>query len=351
MRKRHQFTQIILVLFAATSLGCTREPAEPAPQQTQSSLQLHENPQDIAIKLCQYNRGPFPNWMQYQEITPYLTDSEAQAIQYIASRLLAEVPEKSQARYLAISKFIAQNTICTLQQTERRDQTGAIGFTLDQKYPTIPNVPDIQCHTTDESCISQWVTLLNNHWDGNYRDQQISIILERDNQQHYIMRTQIDKSYALPLKIQTFRQSLEKYDFELAAQQLYQICDSSDYECKNQWPFLNSAIAIARYSSAKFKQQIAINDIRFKAVSLTGNSGYTAAEITLTHHGQNAFNHIVFQTDEFPPQFCELQATRSYLATDPASILPGTSTKLWCILRQNTAPYINLEPLITNIIE
>ena len=349
LRHPHKTTQILLILFAAASFGCSSEPSESSTSQEQHNQLPQDTLQDIALKLCQYSRGPFPNWMQYQEIIPYLRYSEAQAIKYMASRLLAEVPVASRPRYLAISRFIAQNTLCTLQQTNPlRDQTGAIGFALVQKYPTVPNVPDIPCHTADESCISQWVAHLTNHWNGDYREQPISIILNRDDNHHYTLRSEIDRSYALPLKIQTFWQTLDKYDFELAAQHLYQICDSDPKACQQFYNILTADIRFARYTAAVFENQVAIENIRYQAVSLTGNSGYTAAELTLNHHGQYTFSHIVFQTDEFPPQICELQATRSVRENDPLVITPGSQTKAWCILRQNTSPQVKLDAVIAS---
>ncbi len=290
--------------------------------------------------------------MHYGEIIPYLAPNEAKAIQYVAERLLAEVPEPDRAKYLAVSDFIAQNSICTLQSADaRRDQTGAMAFAFAQQYPVVPNVPDIDCHELSDTCIAQWVTQIKKYWDAEYVDREISIVLQPDAFSHYIMRSSIERSFAMPLKLRSFWRSLERYEFENAAQNLEVICDSDVGECQKLQAYLNTDIEFAKQTAALFDQQVSVDNIRFQAVSLTGNSGYVAAELSLTHHGSHKFEHILLKTNEAKPQFCELQASRTYLTNDPLSLAPGAQTKSWCILRQNTSPQIKFYTVIANYIE
>ena len=357
-------------LFTAVAYACSSEPVQAErPDQSHAYLPANDGSsaktltvppgsnepvlQDIALELCQYSRGAFPNWMQYGAVIPYLAPNEASAIQYVAERLIAEVPVPDRARYLAVSDFIAQNSICTLQSADaRRDQTGAMAFAFAQQYPVVPNVPDIDCREPSDTCIAQWVTQLKKYWNGDYLDHPISIVLQPDaSAMHYIMRSNIERSFALPLKLRSFWQSLERYEFDNAAQNLGLICDSDAGECKKLQAYLDTDIEFAKQNAARFDQQVSVDDIRFQAVSLTGNSGYVAAELSLTHHGSHKFEHILLKTNEAKPQFCELQASRTYLTNDPLSLEPGARTKSWCILRQNTSPQIKFYTVIANSIE
>ncbi len=357
-------------LFIAASCGCSSEPVQVgriSPNLPNQNLDagdgsMHSDsrpvlnepvPQDIALELCQFSRGAFPNWMQYLSIIPYLAPNEASALQYMAEQLLAEIPMHDRARYLAVSEFIAQNTICSLHDSEvGRDQTGALAFSFAQQYPVVPNIPDADCRDLTDACIQKWVILLTNHWKRDYRDQQISIVLQPDSSsRHYIMRSNIDRSYALPLKIRSFWLALEQFDFDLASHHLALICQSDVEKCTNLRAHLDTDLEFARQTAALFEQQVSVDNIRFQAVSLTGNSGYVAAELSLSHHGNGHFNHIVLKTDELKPQYCELQASRSYITSDPLALPPGSQAKSWCILRKNTSPQIKFSTIIADYFE
>ena len=344
-----------ILLFAASigcSYSCLYAQAAPPVLPSPAPLPADESPENIALHLCRYSRGAFPNWVLYRALTPYLSDSEAKAIQYIADRMLREYASFNQNKYIAVSSFIAEHSICEPRQDnsyKQQDNTGAIGFQMIQKFPVVPNIPDVQCDADDsEICIKQWKNELEQHWDGTLIEQPIQIVLEKQNNR-YIMRSNLEDSYALPLRIQSFWQSLDHYDFDDAASHLWDICALNHKWCKRLQAHLYTDIQFAEASVAEYIQQIEITDIHFTEVSLTAGSGYTAAKFTINHNGEHRISHIVYKTNEPKPQFCELKAVRSNLQNAPATLNKGQN-EAWCILKQYTPPYIKFDAVIANVL-
>lgn len=306
--------------------------------------------QDNAQMLCRYSRGAFPSWHLWREYQHLLNDEELDAIQFVQKRLERRVPLRMRPKMTAVAKFIARHTVCepdinaVFKQT---DNAGNIMFTFQQTVPHVPNVPPIQI-TPEMSNLDiekAWGAAFDKHFNGASKTRTIQITVEpaKNDKKQYLMRSNIFDSYATPIQISDFWKKLESWQLNDALELLSIACVQNRRLCDEMTSHFEAANTIQHRLAEEFENDVEYVLNRLTSVSLTGNSRYTVAHLTLTNRGQKTYEHILMKTDEVTPQYCILQAKRTWRDDDPLMLEPGQSVDGWCMLGSNTAPEITFQ--------
>lgn len=309
------------------------------------------DPQAIAELICRYSRGSFPNWTLWPDFIDYLPVGERGAVQYVSERLLSQIPERRRPKHLAVSRFIANHTSCALgiesgEPVIARDSTGAISFKFNQTFPAVPNVPPPYGlkEMSPKAQEAAWLRAFEREsLNGESYTRSFSVTVAPDEDARYIVRTNILKSYAEPLRINQFWQSMYLWQFEKAFEQLTVMCVQEHPACEDLKAYYASTAAFRRDMSARFARDVSITDIRQKLVAPGAGGSYTVLEMTLTNHGSRDYTGLVFATDEAERQYCELQSERTRREDRPLTLRAGESRTAWCALSGDTKPWIEPE--------
>ena len=313
-------------------------------------------PQDTAEQLCRYSRGSFPNWALWPSFEQYLVPDEKAAIREINQRLMAQVSAPKLPKYIAIRTFIARNTKCSPVLRNgltavQKDDLGNMGFEFKQAVPIIPNIPElpISDSLSFEDQVERWIHAFQKAWKGDSFEHKVRIILARDDDGKYFLRSNVRNSYAAPLNENDFRQYLDADRLDEAFEKLAIICAQDEGICQNLTPL---AIAAAKYQKSvteRFTNDVAFDIKGMTNIATTGNTSYTAIELELTSHAMDhTYSKIVFRTDEATPQYCTLQSERSNRDDMPIELVPGQTTKAWCALKGSTKPWTRIHFWIAN---
>ena len=302
--------------------------------------------QDTAQFLCKYSRGSFPNWPMWPEFEAWLKPEEAEAIIEISDRFVTQKPPAHRAKYRAIARFIANHTTCEPAPDQDgklplRDKTGAIGIRFIQHTPIVPNIPDIPADPQRSELDTEyaWLQGFDKAFDGTTYENKINIVLEQDENQRFVMRSNITNAYAIPLEIRDFWEKLDQYKLDDAFEFVSIACLRNADSCFELRPYWAAAQRFQAAAASEFSQNVRISDTKMKTVALTGSSAYTALEMTLQNTGPHAYTDIIFKTDEVTPQFCTLQSERTKLDSPATELPPGQTRKAWCILNADTRPW------------
>ena len=311
-------------------------------------------PVDTALHLCQFSRGTLPNWMIWTDYQDYLSNSEKNAFRDLELALLPQIPVRHRPKAKAVATFIAKHTHCfydrALPPISEIDKTGARSFTFLQTYPVVPNVPppqNLNTMTPDEQK-NAWVDAMDAAYDQKTYQQQIRIIIEPNGHNSYILRSNIQKLFTEPLKVQKFWDDMDALRLSEAFESLAMACTKNDDSCEELRTYWIATEMFRQNSIQKFENAIEISKPKMTSVALTGASSYTAAEMTLTNHSDRTFSNIIFATDEVKPQHCLLQNTRTKRDDHPLTLLPGQSTQAYCALNADTRPWVNLSVWIAD---
>lgn len=309
--------------------------------------------QDTAQYLCQYSRGAFPNWHLWQEYQQWLKPEEANAIAFVQNRLEKRLPPHRRPKIKAIAKFIEQHTVCTLDTSgifKETDNSGNIQFTFQQISPQVPNIPPIHAFPNDTPKMleAKWLEAFNHNYQGNTKTKTIKITLEPKDitKTHYFMRSNIFDSYTAPIQLQDFWKKLESWQLDDALELLSIACAQNNPACNEMNAHYEAALQWHEQASQEFYQNVTLSQPKLTSVSLTGNSRYTAVQITLTNTSNQIYSNILFKTDELVPQFCSLQNKRTQRDDAPVTLGPHQTLQTWCALDEQTSPYIELEFVI-----
>lgn len=307
---------------------------------------IERSPEEIAKYLCQYSRGSFPNWILYSHYEKYLSQSEAQAVKYIAEKLRETIAPSGRPKQLAIATFISLHTECipVPEETSIDENSGLTGYVFEQHVPVVPHVPDVISDTSmsDDKITKLYMDAFDSSWNGDYRTRKIQIVLEQTENGQYLIKTRIAPTFARHLREDLFWRSMDAEWYDKAAEQLEDICQNDDELCKSLSPFMDSAYRVTDDMKQRFYHEVDVGEIQYKLVALTKNNAYTVAYFTLTHHGSSPYHHIIFTTDEKNPQHCELQASQNKRDDDPLVLNPGQTLQAWCALNSDTLPTVQL---------
>ena len=343
------FASALLVL--STSCQNTDIPVTPGPADHALDQFI---PVDTALHLCRFSRGTLPNWMVWTDYQNYLSPSEKQAFHDLEQTLLTQIPVWHRPKATAVATFIAKHTHCfydhTVPPVTEIDQTGARAYTFLQTYPVVPNVPappHLDTMTPDEQK-NAWGEALDTAYDQKSRQRQIRIIIERNGDNSYILRSNIQKLFTEPLKIQNFWNNIDALKLTDAFESLTLACTKNDASCEDLRAYWISTEMFRQDSIQKFENAVEISQPKLTNVALTGSSSYTVAEMTLTNHSDRTFSNVIFTTDEVKPQHCLLQENRTRRDDHPLTLLPGQSAQAFCALDADTRPWVNLSVWIAD---
>lgn len=311
-------------------------------------------PIDTALHLCRFSRGTLPNWMLWREYQDYLSPSEKQAFHDLEQSLLAQIPVRHRPKATAVATFIAKHTHCLyehdLPPITEIDKTGARAYTFLQNYPVVPNVPEppnLDTMTPDEQK-NAWIDALDSAYNQNSRQRQIRIIVEQNEKNSYILRSNIQKIFSEPLKIQNFWNNIDALKLTDAFESLVMACTKNDPSCEDLRTYWIATELFRKDSAQKFENAVEISKPKMTSVALTGTSSYTVAQMTLTNHSDRTFSNVIFTTDEVKPQHCLLQETRTKRDDHPLTLQPGQSAQAYCALDADTRPWVNLSVWIAD---
>lgn len=325
--------------------------ADAQPDQASASPERLHDPQEIAALICKYSRGSFPNWTLWQDFAEYLRPDERDAVQYVSEQLTAQIPPRRRPKHRAVSKFIAAHTTCVPAIEDgmpviSRDEAGVVRFRFSQKYPNIPNVPppfgiDEMPPTAQETA---WLNAFERaNTNPVEYERTVFVTVEPDAEHRYHVQSNVQKSYAEPLRARAFQQKMELWRFEEAFEHLTVMCVQSHPACAEFKAYYASTAAFRREKSARFARDVTVTQVRQTLVAPGAGGSYTAIELTLTNRGDQGFYGIVFATDEAERQYCELQSERTHRGDRPLTLGPGETRQAWCALRSDTGPWVATE--------
>ena len=305
-------------------------------------------PVDTALHLCRFSRGTLPNWMIWADYQDYLSPSEKTAFQDLEQSLLPQIPVRHRPKVKAVATFIAKHTHCFYDQAlppiSEIDKTGARAFTFLQTYPVVPNVPEPQNldnMTPDEQKMA-WLNAFDSAYDQKTQQRQTRIVIEPNGNNTYILRSNIQKMFNEPLKIQKFWDDIDALRLNEAFESLTLACMNHDESCEDLRAYWLATELFRQDAAQKFEDAVEISNLKMTSVALTGASSYTVAEMTLTNHSAYAFSNVMLKTDEVKPQYCLLQEIRTKREDHPLTLLPGQSHQAFCALNADTRPWVKL---------
>lgn len=346
----------IMTLSCLLSIGCQKQTPIPLSEGAPNHALDAWIAQDSAQLLCRYSRGAFPSWHLWKSYEHLLKPDEAKAIAFVQKRLEKRVPPGMRPKMRAVARFIAENTVCEIDENSMFKQTdldGNIQFTFQQTIPRVPNVPPVKMHPqmSPQQMETAWLKTLTEHYDGQTTSKTIQITVEPQNDapNRYLMRSNIFDSYAAPIQISDFWKKLETWQLDEALELLSIACVQNDEICDEMTAHFEAAVTIQNYAAADFEKNIDVEFTRLTSISLTGNSSYTSAHLQLTNHSSNTYSYILFKTDEVVPQFCTLQSKRTWRDDAPLSLKPGMQAQAWCALAPHTPSNIELHIVMADI--
>lgn len=327
----------------------------------------------IADFLCKMSVGAFPNWVLYPAYREYLLPGEEEAIAAMSEVIEDEFAADLRHRYRAISKFYARHAKCRLAVAHDsagdaldrptppapaakglRDDRGNYHFTFEQRLPSIPNLPDAPTHPVPNGDLEKaWLDTIEDAWQGDYRENNVRIILKRDDDGRVFLLSDVRRQYLEPLESQRVALYTSPEQLSLAQRWLEDSCRRGTAACRDLSPYVDAAASYAADARNLWNDAVKSRIDARRTIQRSGARQDTVVVFDIDNPTEYRFSHIVFSTLEPTKRFCELRAmpdlqNDSFASlresdAEPFIAKPNSSAQAICFLSGTLRPDIDLQ--------